>query len=102
MKTGRYVWDSKKKKWVHVSDCKKQKIDVAVGAAGYPFYSDAMGVNPCQREQEMEDYRRIGVPTEINERGQVKIENRAHHKAVMKVNGMHERSSCRLGGRVCA
>ena len=99
-KTGRYVWDGKT--WIHASECKKQKIDVAVGSAGYPFWSDALGVHPDQVEQEMADYRKCGSYTTLNERGQVLIENRAHHKEVMKLNKMHERSQSRFSGRVCA
>lgn len=54
----------------------------AVG--GWPRFSDSMSVRPKARKKVMKMLAAAGIPTEINEQGQFKMDSRQHQNTLLK------------------
>jgi hypothetical protein len=59
----------------------------------YPYPSDALGVNPSQVQQFMENDRKHGVPTEYTPEGQPIMRDRAHRRRYCKLYGVVDRNA---------
>lgn len=60
---------------------------------GYPYDSMAICVHPDDVGAAMAKAAKMGVPTEYKANGAAVIRDAAHRKAVMKMEGLHDRNS---------
>lgn len=61
--------------------------------AGYPYYSEAMGVHPDQVQEEARVLKEAGIPTEIRSDGCLKVESRSHRRRLIRHLRMYDRDA---------
>lgn len=61
-------------------------------SACWPMKSDQLGINPENRAVASENLRRMGIPTEFNEKGQAILTSRGHRKRLAEHIGARDRS----------
>ncbi len=76
-----------------LDDGEKPERRVNVPGTGYPYWSDAMGCNPDNRAEQEAVLKQAGVPTEVNDQGQIRVNDRMHRRKLLKTLGMHDRNS---------
>jgi hypothetical protein len=59
----------------------------------YPYFSDAMGVHPCQIQEAKEKLAKLGVRVEYTPDGRAIIESPQHRKQLAEAMGLHDRNS---------
>lgn len=62
-------------------------------STGWPLHSDALGVNPDQRQEAYEESVRMGVPTHFDEEGCAILISRQHKRRYCEANGMFDRDA---------
>jgi hypothetical protein len=73
-------------------DYQREQEGTRSNSAGWPLWSDAAGVHPSQARETMDYLRSRGCPTEINSEGQVRMDNRAHRRDILKALNLHDRN----------
>lgn len=62
-------------------------------SACYPMWSDAMGINPDQIQEQTEYDRKLGVEREIHpETGQIRFDSPRHRKEYCEAHGFFDRN----------
>ncbi|GIW60070.1 MAG: hypothetical protein KatS3mg087_1136 [Patescibacteria group bacterium] len=72
---------------------KPQERILKLGGPKYPYYSDAMGVHPCQIEEAKRKLAKLGVRVEYTKDGRAIIESPTHRKQLAEAMGLHDRNS---------
>ncbi len=57
--------------------------------SGYPIVNDALACHPKMRDFYAKKLAGLGVPTEVNKRGQVIVRNPAHYKELRRALKVH-------------
>lgn len=68
-------------------------------SAGWPMVSNSMAVHPSQRAEAIEQARRLGVPTDFNDRGQPVLRDPMHRKrlaSALKFQDLSENNISRI------
>lgn len=60
--------------------------------AGWPMVSSSMGVHPKQRAEAIAQAKRLGVPTDFNEKGQAVLRDPMHRKRLARALGFQDLS----------
>ena len=58
----------------------------------WPMESDTLAGHPHQREELYQESVKLGVPTEINSKGQPILRDPAHRRAYARALGYHDRN----------
>jgi hypothetical protein len=66
-------------------------IGTNAGGRSWPIHSDAAGVHPSQIAEAKEESRRLGVPTDFDNKGCAVLTDPAHRKRYARAIGLHDR-----------
>lgn len=65
----------------------------ATGTRGWPIECVASGVNAAQAQELRDEFKRVGVPTEVTADGNPIYTDAAHRRRALKARGLVDRSS---------
>lgn len=65
----------------------------AASPSGWPLVCYASGVHPEQAQALRDEFKRVGVPTEVNKNGDPIYTSPEHRRKALKARGMFDRSS---------
>jgi len=73
--------------------CFQAESASTMGSAGWPMTCVASGVHPDQAQALRDEFKRVGVPTEVTKGGDPIYRDARHRKKALTARGLHDKSS---------